>query len=65
MGNNVTYAVIFSAIAALIIYDVFALLKWGNDCTISVRIWTLARRYPIIPFAIGVLMGHFFWQMMM
>ncbi len=30
--------------------------------TISERVWKHAPRRPLIPFAIGLLCGHFFWQ---
>lgn len=32
----------------------------GN--TLSEIVWTLTKQYPIFALAIGVLMGHFFWQ---
>ena len=30
--------------------------------TISEIIWHLCIKHPMVPFAFGVLMGHFFWQ---
>ena len=44
----------------LIIYDIYAESK-NNDFTISVIIGSAARKAPMIAFAFGVLMGHFFW----
>lgn len=44
---------------------VYELVTLANDCegdTISEIIWTTTTKRPILPFAFGVLMGHFFWQ---
>lgn len=30
--------------------------------TLSETIWDLTRRYPLVAFTLGFLMGHFFWQ---
>ena len=43
-------------------YELYALFTPEAGDTISEIIWGLARHYPILPFAFGVLMGHFFWQ---
>lgn len=50
---------IFSVI--LIAYDVWVILKKGVNESISWKMYTAAEAYPIIPFAIGILMGHLFW----
>jgi hypothetical protein len=44
-----------------IVYEGLALYQnQGN--TISEIIWNLTTYHPIVPFAIGFLMGHFFFQ---
>lgn len=43
-------------------YELYALVTPAEGDTISEIVWHFARRYPILPFAFGVLMGHFFWQ---
>jgi hypothetical protein len=43
-------------------YELYALLTPMDGDTISEIIWRIAKGYPILPFAFGVLMGHFFWQ---
>jgi hypothetical protein len=45
-----------------IISDFILALHGGFQATISWWIWTNSVKYPIIPFAIGVLMGHLFWN---
>jgi len=44
----------------IIAYDVFAYL-YGHDSTISQVIYSWSIKFPLLPLAVGVLMGHFFW----
>jgi len=48
-------------VAIAIIYDLVAVLVWGSEKTISTKLYGWAKRWPIIPFLIGVTMGHLFW----
>lgn len=57
-----TAAVIVFTIFALITYDIIAVVRGGFENTISWLIFSSAKLYPIIPFAAGVLCGHFFWS---
>ena len=45
----------------LLIYEGVALYQDRGN-TISEIIWRLTRYHPLVPFAMGVLMGHFFFQ---
>lgn len=54
-----TYILIALTVVIWVAYDVFAVLEYGNEATISVRMLRLGKAYPIIPFATGVLVGHF------
>lgn len=50
------------AMALLIVsYDVFAVLKWGGEKSVSWQMWLWAKAYPIVPFLLGVIIGHWFW----
>lgn len=46
---------------ALMGYEAVALMTSADGDTISEIIWGLSNR-PLVPFAFGMLMGHFFWQ---
>ncbi len=46
---------------ALLLYEFVALFYRPSGDTISEIIWGLSAR-PVVPFAFGLLMGHFFWQ---
>lgn len=56
-----TVIVIVLAILGLIAWDIYAVIKGGNKATISYIIATTAKRWPLIAFVFGLLMGHFFF----
>lgn len=58
---RLTSIVIALVVASLIGYDVWTAIEHGGPSTISWTLWTLAKGYPVIPFAIGFVMGHLFW----
>jgi len=61
-GIKQTLIAIASVTVMVISYDIFAVLKWGIDATVSNVIVEISKKLPIIPFAFGMLMGHFFTQ---
>lgn len=56
-----TIAVCIGAFAGLVAYDLWTGLKNGSQTTISVQMYALSCRYPIIPFVFGVIAGHLWW----
>ena len=58
--QSITVAVVIGATVALIAYDVLADAEGGVSATISRVLRAAAMEYPIIPFALGVLIGHLF-----
>jgi len=59
--KKVTGVILITITAILIVWDIIAGAT-NTHSTISETITTISGQYPIIPFAFGVLMGHFFWQ---
>ena len=55
------WVIILIAVVA-IVYDLFIMATKGVSWTISVRLLAWSKLYPIIPFSIGVLMGHLFFS---
>jgi hypothetical protein len=53
---------IFIVLSIIIIlgFDIFLVLKYGKDKTITHVIIKYSKLWPIIPFAFGFLMGHFY-----
>ncbi len=60
---NTTQTVMALTVVILLGYDVYAVLKGGLKNTISWQTTELSKEYPIIPFLLGMLAGHFFGQM--
>lgn len=61
IGQQITAWTITAVAVGLIVYDVWVCIKYGSASTISWVTWTTCRKYPIIPFAAGILCGHLFW----
>ena len=59
--HTVTVAVLILVTDALIVYDVIAIWRGGVESSISEIILTTSRKRPLLPFAVGVLCGHFFF----
>lgn len=60
--TGVTEYFLIASVVVWIIYDVYVFVfDRENDSTISEVMWRVSRDYPIVPFAVGVIMGHWFW----
>lgn len=54
---------LFYALAAgLCVYELVTLANRHPGDTISEIVWDATTKRPLVPFACGLLMGHFFWQ---
>lgn len=60
--KSITVAFIVAVTVGSIVYDVVANAQGGVSATISRVMRAAAMDYPIIPFAVGVLIGHLFWS---
>ena len=58
-----TYTRIFCTVVIVTsaIFDIIAISLAGPEATISRLVYYTSRDYPILPCAIGVLLGHFYW----
>lgn len=54
--------VFLGLVGAMLAYEVYALRTECEGDTISEIIWATTTKRPLLPFAFGLLMGHFFWQ---
>lgn len=61
MSRKITIGIILGVTAILIGWDIFVAVNPPQGDTISEIIQEFATKHPVIPFAFGVLMGHFFW----
>lgn len=44
------------------LYELYALYNRDPGDTISELVWKAAVKRPLLPFAFGLLMGHWFWS---
>ena len=61
--QKVTSIFIISVTVLVIAFDVYVYTRGGTDATVSWAIFSVSYRHPMIPFSVGVLCGHLFWQM--
>lgn len=54
--------VFLGLVAGLVVYEIVALRNECEGDTISEIVQAATTRRPIVPFAAGVLCGHFFWS---
>lgn len=59
MNAGIAWAV---AIVGLLGYEVWAIATKKKGETLSEAVWRWNSKYPYIPFAFGLLMGHLFWR---
>lgn len=60
MYSEITKWLIILTVILWISWDIFALVKGGIQATISRNLIELSKQYPIIPFAVGLLIGHLY-----
>lgn len=58
---KLTKIILITAVVALSLYDIVALINGGSEATISRITLSYSKEYPVIPFAVGVVCGHLFW----
>lgn len=65
-GARLTANVVGGATLALLAYEAYTLANGddGDDAgdTISETVWSAVSVHPIVPFALGFLLGHWVWQ---
>ena len=60
-AKRITIFFMVTATVIILGYDAFIVWQTNTDASISWTFWTYAKKYPVIPFAWGVLSGHLFW----
>lgn len=61
ISKKVKYYILGGVALALIIWDIVLATNTMPRDTISMMIFDLARKHPMVPFFFGILCGHFFW----
>lgn len=60
--RNLMKPIFLALVGGLVAYELVALSEKRKGDTISEITWSTSSHYTILPFAAGVLCGHFFWQ---
>jgi hypothetical protein len=58
---DVTLAFIIAWVTILFGVDLWLIIRKGYSHTISARLLTLSKGYPVVPLLIGIALGHLFW----
>lgn len=53
--------IVLGAIILLLAGDLFIVMTYGYDASISVFMYNLSKDFPIALLLIGIVMGHLFW----
>jgi hypothetical protein len=61
VSNFALAGIIILAAVLVVAFDLYAYAAHGVHATLSRTVWENAKEYPIIPFSVGVLIGHLFW----
>ena len=61
--SMITSVFLIATVAIWIAFDVWIYFRSGYNETISAKIYFAGIKYPFIPLAVGCLLGHFFWPM--
>lgn len=57
----ITISILLSVAALLIGWDIYVYFAGENAGMITVVVWKTSRDHPVVPFLVGVVMGHLFW----
>jgi hypothetical protein len=61
MQRHVTIGLLVVTTLILVVYDLCVVLTGSSKDTISYTILSLSRQMPLLPFLLGMLVGHLLW----
>lgn len=61
MTRRLSQVLVVTVCAVLIIYNIIVYIGPTPNDTISSVMWTWVTEHPVVPAALGVLMGHWVW----
>lgn len=59
--DSLTQWVLMAILAFALVADVVIIWTLGQEHSFSATISRAGKKYPILPFAVGVFLGHLFW----
>ena len=59
---HITRMLIALIVLVIAVWDFYVIYQGHQEATFSVVIYESSKRWPVIPFVLGFLCGHIFWQ---
>lgn len=56
-----TLTILLVVFVLLMVYDVYIYFAKGTEATISLVLYDFCQRNPLVPFVLGVIVGHILW----
>lgn len=63
IGAKVTAVILLVMIHTVLLWDVYAGMRWGGPATVSVILNSWIQDYPIIALTTGIVIGHIVWPL--
>lgn len=60
---NLTVLFIVCTFLAIVIFDIWVIMKNGKQESISAHIIRGSKQYPLLVLLFGIVLGHLFWSM--
>lgn len=57
----ITISILLGVASLLIGWDIYVYFAGENSDMITAVIWKTSTSHPVVPFLVGVVMGHLFW----
>lgn len=57
----ITVSILLGVAALLIGWDIYVYFAGDRVDLITSVVWNTSREHPVVPFLVGVVMGHLFW----
>lgn len=54
---------IIASVVIISAVDMYVFSVGGTEATISWTVYVWGKKHPMVPLFVGILVGHFFWQM--
>jgi L-lactate permease len=61
--NRTVGLVLLATIVGLAGFDLFMMMKYGPNDTISWYVYSITKEWPILTLLVGIVLGHFFFPM--
>jgi hypothetical protein len=61
LGSLLTSIMLVATVIWSAVWDVYAMIRYGPEATITHVIGNWSAVYPVLPLTVGLVLGHLFW----